>query len=43
MPCDSTPWIFAAAIRRPPGSTAPGGANAARTPTLVFGAPHTTE
>jgi hypothetical protein len=43
MPCDSTPWIFAAAIRRPPGSTAPGGANAARTPTFVLGAPHTTE
>ena len=43
MPCDSTPWIFAAAILRSPGRTAPGGANGARAPTLVFGAPHTTE
>ena len=43
MPCDSTPWIFAAAIRRLPGSTAPGGAKAARTPARAFGAPQTTE
>ncbi len=43
IPCDSTPRIRAAATRRPPGSVAPGGANAARAPTLVFGAPETTE
>ena len=43
MPCDSTPRILAMPIARPPGSVAPGGANAARAPTAVLGAPHTTE
>jgi len=43
IPCDSTPRIFVAVMRRPPGSTAPGGANAARAPTLVLGAPQITE
>src|SRR5437867_698276 len=42
IPWDSVPRIFALAIRRSPGSTAPGGAKAARTPTAAFGAPQTT-
>ena len=42
IPCDSTPWIFLAAMTPSPGSVAPGGAKAARTPARVFGAPHTT-
>jgi hypothetical protein len=42
MPCDSTPWIFFTATAPSPGSVAPGGAKAARTPARAFGAPHTT-
>ena len=42
MPCDSTPRIFVALMARWPGKTAPGGAKAARAPTLVLGAPQTT-
>src|SRR2546425_2396720 len=42
MPCDSTLRILATVMRRPPGSTAPGGAKAARTPAATLGAPQAT-
>ena len=42
IPSDAMPRMVATATRRPPGSAAPGGANAARTPARTFGAPHTT-
>src|SRR5947208_582879 len=43
IPWDGTPRIVAVSTRRWPGSTAPGGARAARTPTFVLGAPQITE
>ena len=42
IPSDTVPRMVATASRRPPGSDAPGGAKAARTPARTFGAPHTT-
>src|SRR5207245_6493058 len=39
----ATPRTVAVSTRRVPGSTAPGGAKAARTPTFVLGAPQITE
>ncbi len=42
IPSDSTPRFLVAWIFWPPGSVAPGGAKAARAPTVRLGAPHTT-
>jgi hypothetical protein len=43
MPSETTPRILAAFTSPSPGSRAPGGANAARTPATALGAPQTTE
>ena len=42
-PSDTVPRILAALMARPPGSVAPGGANAVRRPGAAFGAPQITE
>jgi hypothetical protein len=42
MPCDTSPRILAFLIAKPPGSTAPTGANGYQAPARTFGAPHTT-
>ena len=41
MPCESTPRIVAAAMRSPPGSSAPMVAQGASMPTAALGAPQT--
>jgi hypothetical protein len=43
MPSETAPRILAAFTSPRPGSRAPGGAKAARTPTAALGAPQTTE
>src|SRR5580700_220665 len=42
MPSDIRPYAFFAPIWKPPGSTAPGGANGTRSPTAKLAAPQIT-
>jgi len=42
MPSEVRPYVSRLAMRKPPGSTAPGVANATRSPATKLVAPHTT-